>query len=63
MQVDGIHITTGFTDDEASKYIAKKNLQLMLNQVRHISGTNPLLPSLIRRNFKKINKYQSNVYL
>ena len=63
VQFDEIHITTGFTDDEASKYIEKKNLQLMLNQVRHISGTNPLLLSLIRRNFKKIKVTYIHSYL
>ena len=60
VQFHGINITTGFTDDEASKYIEKRKFQFTLNQVRHISGTNPFLLSLIRDS-DTIDTYQSTL--
>lgn len=44
-----IDIKCGFTDNKALRYLQKKGVYLQLHQVRHVSGTNPLLLSPIKR--------------
>ena len=41
-------MTTGFTDEEATKFVANltPKVPVKFNQVKHVSGSNPLLLSL-----------------
>ena len=49
-----------FTEEEATKFLQKKNSSLKLDQVKHLSGTNPLLLSQIRKNpHTSVNSYKS----
>ena len=45
-----VNFTIGFTDDEASQFVAKRNCNLMFEQVKYTSGNNPHLLSLLPNN-------------
>lgn len=57
-----VKFVTGFTTEEAAKYLEKRRCCWTLNQIRHISGTNPFMLSLIsdRANFS-ISEYEGIV--
>lgn len=55
-------LTTGFTDEEASRYLTKKGVKLRAEEVKHISGTNPYLLSLFSKDDRQsLPEYKSKV--
>lgn len=56
-----VNLTTGFTNDEASQFVAMRKYNLMFEQVKYISGNNPYLLSLLPNNNTTVAYYQGIV--
>ena len=53
---------TGFTEEEAKLYIASEGFKHKFEQIKDISGTNPLLLSLLRKD-DKIAEYRARILM
>ena len=56
-----VNLTTGFTNDEASQFVAMRKYNLMFEQVKYTSGNNPCLLSLLPNNKTTVDYYQGIV--